>query len=307
MRKHRISAFTLAEMLVAGVVLTLIVFFVTRLVNNAAAVVTIGSKRIDINSEIRPLFDRVTEDLVQMIKRPDVTYGVKTQATQIAGNDVMAFFSSVEGYYPDTDLVAEKRQPQTTVISYRVNRQLQLERMAKSLRFAGISTTPAALIFGTSLTLTNTFPSAWDLSASPTPEPDSRVVAEDVFRFEYYYLISAKPVTGGLVAGKVSTGPWSDLPAVNMADVSAIAVAVATIDPRSRKLVSIGGALPNSNLQQIVNGMADFNGGMTTTTALLAAWQQTLDGFSGNGSPLPPGARAGVRGIRLYQRIIPIN
>ena len=301
--KRANRGFTLVELLIAVTVLTLLVVLVARLVNSTAALTSSSTKRIDINAEVRPLFSRIGTDFAQMIKRSDVTYYVKISANPEAGNDLIAFFSTVDGYYPNTGVAAEVKQPQTTVISYRINAQYQLERMAKSLPFAGqASPTPTpSLVFGQANPIWSTFPTATDLTASPTPEPDASVVGADVFRFEYYYLVK--------VDGSPSISPWASMPQVNISDVAAIVVAVAIIDPNSKKLLALGEISPNANLKTVTDAMGDYAPSMGTAglfTAPTTGWQSVLDTLAGSSSPLPTASRAGVRGIRLYQRIFPL-
>src|SRR5438445_3133023 len=96
------DGFTLAEMLVATVVLVVIVLFVTRLVNHAAVIVTQGTKHMDTESHVRPFFDRLAVDIDQMVKRTDVSYYLKNQSSGGSNiNDRLAFFSSAPGYYND--------------------------------------------------------------------------------------------------------------------------------------------------------------------------------------------------------------
>lgn len=289
--KKQECAFTLTEMLVAIAVTTVLVLLVTRLLTIATLITSTSAKRIDVNSQIRPLFNRMAVDFSQMITKNDVTCYVKLSSNPQPGSDLIAFFSLVDGLYPNTGADAEKKQPQTTVISYRVNPQFQLERMAKSLPFAGQATQPP-LVFGTTYTLWTQWPTATDLTALPSPEPDSSVIGAEVFRFEYYYLLKD---------GTASVSPWSTMTQVRMTDVTAIAVAVAVIDPKSRKLLKSD----NSDIAALAGTMCDYDPSMGTTGLFNWAtskgdprngWQKTLDN-----SILP---RQALSGIRLFQRII---
>ena len=56
------NGFTLAEMLVATVVLIIIVLFVTQLVNHASVIVGQGTKHMDSEAYTRALFDRIAVD-----------------------------------------------------------------------------------------------------------------------------------------------------------------------------------------------------------------------------------------------------
>jgi prepilin-type N-terminal cleavage/methylation domain-containing protein len=93
-------AFTLTEMLVAVTVLTLLIVLFAQLFNSASTITTLGTKRIDADTSARPLLDRMGVDFSQMVKRSDVSYFVKTQANPQVGNDQVAFYSAVTGYYP---------------------------------------------------------------------------------------------------------------------------------------------------------------------------------------------------------------
>src|SRR5437016_14121436 len=99
MRK-RTYAFTIVELLVSVAVLVVLVLLVSRLFSSAATVTTSGNKRMDAEAQVRPLFQRMAIDFSQMIKRSDVDYYLKSAASAPAGNDQIAFYSVVPGYYP---------------------------------------------------------------------------------------------------------------------------------------------------------------------------------------------------------------
>src|SRR5260370_40909223 len=61
-------AFTLVEMLVSIVALTLFVLMVSRLVNSASIVTTIGNKHMDADSQARSVLDRMAVDIARMVK-----------------------------------------------------------------------------------------------------------------------------------------------------------------------------------------------------------------------------------------------
>src|SRR5438132_12986374 len=107
--QRRTAAFTLAELVVTVGVLVLLVFFATQLLNSAATVTTLGHKQMDADSQTRQLLDRMAIDFAQMVKRSDVDYYLKSSAAPPPagvrnvlqqGNDIIAFYSSVPGYYP---------------------------------------------------------------------------------------------------------------------------------------------------------------------------------------------------------------
>ncbi|HEX8899453.1 MAG TPA: hypothetical protein VF751_12205, partial [Chthoniobacterales bacterium] len=57
------EAFTLAELLVAVSVLTLVLLLVTRLFNGATNATTASNKHMDADAEARPILDRLTIDI----------------------------------------------------------------------------------------------------------------------------------------------------------------------------------------------------------------------------------------------------
>ena len=74
-------------------VLVGLVLLVSRLFNSVTAVTTLRQKRMDAESQIRPLFGRMAVDFAQMVKRPDVDYFLKAPGNPQSGNDQIGFFS----------------------------------------------------------------------------------------------------------------------------------------------------------------------------------------------------------------------
>lgn len=271
MRQSR-SAFTIAELLVSIAVLTLIVLIATRMVDSAATVATQGNKRMDAASQMRPVLDRMAADFSQMIRRPDVDYYVKSNLDPEVGNDRIAFFCSAAGYYPTTG-----SQSPLSLVAYRINSDgtssalNRMERMAKGLLWNGVSTANKPIIFGLQA-IYNNWPAATDATSA---DPDYELIGPQIFRFEYFYLLK--------------TGVISDLPgAVGMQDVAAISVAMATIDQKSRVLLS------SSQVTTLISRLKDFDPGQPNYD-LATSWQSSLNGIS----DMP---RVALNGVRIYQR-----
>jgi prepilin-type N-terminal cleavage/methylation domain-containing protein len=230
-----VRGFTLAELLVTMSVLVLLVFLFTQLLNSAAITMTLGNKRMDADSQARQLLDRMAIDFDQMLKRTDVSYYVKTTGNTEAGNDQIAFFSAVPGYYnqpgynSNASLVAYRVNADSTSASYN-----KLERMGKGLALNGAYTTaPIPLLFLDSTTSpTTTIQGVWPAATSSTAaDSDYETAGGQVFRFEYYYLLGApwfynptsprRDVNGytlsldadnnGGIANTLSIGPWSNV------------------------------------------------------------------------------------------------
>ncbi len=262
--------FTLSEMLVSVAILILLVLFVSGLFSSAASVTTASNKHIDCDLQARQLFDRMATDFAQMVKRQDVDYYIKSNVDAEPGNDRIAFFSQVPGYYPSTG-----SQSPTSLVAYRVNSDNssasfnKMERMGKGLLWNGVSTTHTPFTFGLTAIINN-WPSATDSSSS---DPDYETIGPQVFRFEYFYFL--KDGTVGVIPG-----------APGMQDVAAISVCIAVIDPKSKVLLS------NSQLSTLAGRMDDFSISMRPGD-LLVQWQTALD----NTNDMP---RAAISAIHLH-------
>ena len=277
------QAFTIVELIVAFAVLTLVIIFVTRLFNTATAITTIGNKRMDADAQARQLLDRMAIDFWQMVKRSDIDYYLKSPGNAQTGNDQIAFFTQVTGYYPSTG-----SQSPISLVSYRVNSINtaaafnKLERMGKGLVWNGVSPSNVPIVF-LPLTINTNWPSATNAVA----EPDYEVLGPQVFRLEYFYLLKN---------GNVSDTPWETsaghTSVSGMQDVAAIAVSIAVIDPKSKILLS------DAQISTLAGKMNDFVPSMRPGE-LLTQWQSVLDGTTG----MP---RSSISSIRLYERLFPL-
>ena len=107
-------AFTLVEIIVSVLVLTIIVLGLGQVMSHGIVISRTGNKHIDTDTQARAVLDRMAVDFAQMLKRTDVdyyvkgpgtykghgnghAYGQKVQAGQ-QGSDQIAFFSQVPGY-----------------------------------------------------------------------------------------------------------------------------------------------------------------------------------------------------------------
>src|SRR5215471_12698828 len=167
-RRHG-HGFTLVELLISIVVVTIIVLMVAQLMSNAAAVTRTGNKHIDTDTQARIVLDRMAQDFGRMLKRTDVDIyikaplgyrnpkahgnGKKLKSGEL-GNDQMAFYGEAPGYYP-----AGSQSP-ASLVAYRIDNKptsatyLQLQRMGKGLLWNGnsngtTSTSPYPIVFTT--------------------------------------------------------------------------------------------------------------------------------------------------------------
>src|SRR6266513_3710405 len=158
--RRRHAAFTLVELLVSVLVVTLVVLMVAQLMNNASAITGTGHKHVSTDTQARAVLDRMALDFAQMLKRTDVDYYLKQRANYSGhgnghgwgqghngdqGSDQFAFFSQVPGYYPSDS--APRQQSPISLVAYRVNENssklayAMLERMAKGLLWNAVDTT----------------------------------------------------------------------------------------------------------------------------------------------------------------------
>jgi hypothetical protein len=278
-QRGRVSAFTLAELVVSVGVLVLLVFLASQLLKSTATITTLGQKQMDADAQARQLLDRMAVDFAQLVKRTDLDFFAKgTDAPNsvggpMTGNDQIAFYSAVPGYYPPTGA-----QSPVSLVAYRVNSLStsssynKLERMGKGLVWNGVSQTDIPVVF-MPLRISATWPAATSSSASDTAAYE--VMGPQVFRFEYCYLLRAN---GGL-----SITPPSDI-----SGISAIIADIAVIDPKSKVL------LTDANIATLAGSLSDYTSGMPPGQ-LRTNWQTYLDGITN----LP---RTAISGIRVYER-----
>ena len=285
LRFNTSRGFTLVELLVSLGVLALLVFFVTSLVNSAATITTLGHKQMDADSQARQFLDRMAVDFAKMVKRNDLDFFAKgTTAPNsvggaMAGNDRIAFFSQLPGYYP-TGSTTTTQSP-VSLIAYRVNSDStngslynKLERMGKGLVW-NAATADTPIVFWATIS-TN-----WSAATSTTTTDAAYdVVGPKVFRFEYCYLRT----NGSLVI----TPPLDSNGCADLSQIAAIVADMAVIDSKSKVL------LTNAQITTIAAGLSDYTAGMTPGQ-LRTNWQTYLDGITN----LP---RPAISGIRLYER-----
>jgi prepilin-type N-terminal cleavage/methylation domain-containing protein len=265
-------AFTLVEMLVSMSVLALLVVLVSRLFVSATNATTAGNRQMDSDLQSRLVFDRLAIDLAQMIKRIDVDYYVKSDVDAQTGNDRIALFSEVPGYYPSTGSASP-----VSLVAYRINSDSgsgsfnKMERMGKGLLWTGVSNSQTPLTFGLTTIFTN-----WRAATSAsTADADYEIIGPQIFRFEYYYQLKG---------GNVAATPGAQ----GMQDVVSLTACMAVVDPKSRTL------LTNSQLDTLASQMHDFAPPMQPGD-LLKQWRTSLD----QTTSMP---RSAVASVRLYQR-----
>jgi prepilin-type N-terminal cleavage/methylation domain-containing protein len=340
------DGFSLMEVLLSVTVLALLLLFVSQLMNTATAITRTGNKHMDADTQARTVFDRMAVDFAQMLKRTDIDYyvkaptgyknpnahgnGLKLKVGQ-QGNDQIAFFSQVPGYYPSG------AQSPLTLVGYRVRSKnsaptfLQLERMGKGLLWNGVSngttsTSAYPIVFAPGQiapvgggATTGPWAGPWQAAITndntgKSDDADYEVIGPQVFRLEYYYLLKDGSVQD-IPAISWNPDPTKTVSAKLNAfrDVEAIVVAIAVVDPASRSLLYDPSTPsdPYHVLFNLMSDMADFkdaNGigniakkiGDVENQWNTAVRDAATTGHTYDFSPFPPAAAAAIRVYNRY-------
>ena len=278
------DGFTLIEILVSMTVLGLLLVLFGQMFRSALAVTTLDTKGMDCEGEARAIFDRMQIDFSRMIRRSDVDYFLKDTVNLQRGNDQLAFYSEVPGYFS----TASNKSP-LSLVAYRVNSDAsnpaynQMERFGYGLVWNGVATNPSGpaqkgIVFSAAPTssLPNTISLGWPNATTSQSDPTyEEVVGPDVFRLEYYYTIRGRTVPAGSLSTQLSAVPWdtrsiaastAHSAIAGLQDVAAITVVLALIDPRGHLVVS------NTQLGSLAGQMNDFSASMNPGD-LEAQWE----------------------------------
>jgi len=203
--------FTLVELLVSMAVLMLVMVLVAGIMSSATATIGASRKHMDPDSQARLIFDRMAVDFSRMVMRQDVDYHLRKID---GGSDEMAFYGEAPGYYSDAGNAAPSRNARNPVslVGYRVlsdtdngKPRCQLERGAKGLgwepngaSWQDMAYLPITLIAGAN--------ARWpDFFTTSPGDPDFQMVGDQVFRFEFTYVLSD---------GTISPKPIRNIPGV---------------------------------------------------------------------------------------------
>lgn len=273
MRINR-GGFTLVEVLVAVAVLAMLVLLVAQMVNGAMRITSGGRKLMDADDEARLAFEMMGADISRIAKFPGIE---PSFSNNVAGNDSFYFFTTAPGYFSGPSA----QRSDTTLVGYRITSH-GLERYAKALAWDDI-----------------------DYSISSTAvlsDSNCHVIAPSVFRMEYALLMKPGSINGtnGANSQAVTNGINSYSKTNNagqgLRDVSAVVVAIAVLDPTSRKTVS---PLAMETMAADIGHFPDFNTNGTYTNLPVAEWTKNIPHININ-----PAARSQ---IRIYQHIFPVS
>ena len=263
-------------------------------------------------------------------------YGKKLLTGQ-QGSDQLAFFAQAPGYYPSG------AQSPLSLVAYRIAANpnspayLRLERMGKGILWNGVSNDVVSnpnnknsrriwypIVFSPGQIAADAGPwiepwGPWaaaitnndtgSLNNDGSQDDDYEIVGPQVFRFEYWYLLKNGNLTdvpwdrGTRPSQTTLTNPTP----IGLADVQAIGVAIAVIDPASRSVV------PAASLFDLASDLDDFatapgrgNGGAKKAGDIENKWNTVLQTVASTGqtssgatSRVPPAAASA---IRVYSR-----
>ena len=173
----------------------------------------------------------------------------------MTGNDQIAFYSSVPGYYPPSG-----SQSPVSLVAYRINSVSgttvfnKMERLGKGLVWNAVSTTDTPVVFmpltiGVSAASPlGTWPCATNANPDPSSPPAYETIGPQVFRFEYCYLLKAN--------GSLSITPPSDV-----SGIAAVVVDIAAIDPKSKVLLN------NAQVTSLAGLLGDYTSVLTPAVA----------------------------------------
>ena len=307
----RRGGFTLIEIMVATVILVILVIMMTTVVDVASKTSVTAGKAMDLESEVRLVFDRLAQDLGQAVARPDVDWNFK----KIPGkNDEIGFWAQIRGFAGNRTLSSVNFRVSSPAA---VGGMPELERAARGAGWddmvLGVEPDPA------------------DPKTLALPVADDyQLLGDQVFRMEICYLLedgslsttyynpsvtnslteSRKPLTSDDSGSGFTVGSWwtfnnmhyvcKDATAgravweklAPMQNVRALVVGIGVLDRRTRIL------LTNTQLEDLANRLADAVDGQD----ILNAWKPV----SANPSTLNNIHPMASQTVRFYQRYFPL-
>ncbi len=347
------GAFTLVELMVSMAVLLILLVVTFQIFSLTSKVSVTGNKRMDTDTQARTVFDRMALDFGRMVIRKDVDYYYKQFTDSNAsrpstvtanadnskpsnpetGNDQIAFYSQVEGYYSSSGATSD--QGPLSLVAYRINANSTsanynaMERLGKGLVWTATGTTdfsnskqldipmvfyPNPIAVSWKLNSSVTYSPPWPQAASSTatdPNNDYELIGPGVIRFEYFYTLKQSTnsklvpvnstVTGSTPTTFLSNTPWDPTITNHISlngwqDVAAITVVIAVVDSKTLPLISQTqmAKLTGTNGNSILTDFDPQNTGKWTQGQLESQWRTAI-----TQNITPPAVAAA---IRVYSR-----
>jgi Prokaryotic N-terminal methylation motif len=318
------QSFTLVEMLTAMAVLALLLALLFSMLESASQLTDSAEKGGDSAIQAKQVLDRIGLDVAGMVNRFDVDQ-FYYQPGIATGNDKMFFYSEALGYSSASATTTNS----VSLIGYRVENnpnltpsQPVLQRLALGLPLAGAAATvmqflcfPASAqtipVTYTAATPGSTIPGAWPGAVGPTGDADNSAsptyydeISSQVFRMEICFQDQS---------GKFSMAPpfvaGSPTATTITNSASAIIVAIAVLDSKSRLLISTPAAW--TALQQALPDLPSpiaTSGASGQPILMDSLWNSalanpaTIQGLKTQGVPISVTAH-----VRVYQRYYPLT
>ncbi len=267
----------------------MLVILIGHLMSGASLAINQSGKRMDSDSQVRVIFDRMANDFGAIIRRQDVDYIFAKQN----GNDTMYFFSQAAKYFDSS--ISDSAKSSLALVGYRINSGFQLERLSRGLTWdgqVGPSPAPGSMVFLTpSGSLTplsgSTIAGNWAAAVGSGPSysdgagDDYHIIGDQVYRLEVSFL-----QTNGTLSTSITSYN-------GLQGVSAIIVALGMLDRTSRLLAAPpSGQITSPIGTPMVNALPDAIDGTSPLQTWKASSYLTTSGIS----------QAAASQLRIYER-----
>ena len=279
------GGFTLLEMLVAMVVLSLVVLLLFETISGTSGAAAAMKRHLDMDAEARSIFDRMETDIDSMVIRQDVDALFQGLPLDGSGgtdhNDQFYFYSQAPGYASGTSGLSP-----LSVVGYSVtNGQLARMSMVKGWDDLPFLTTNVSVTGFNPTNLSQSLGNATNYW---------HVVGPSVFRMEIGLLMKSGTTNAdGTVNVNNSYASLSNPlnPRHGMGNVAGIVVALALLDSQSRMI---------AHFSQLSNLCTSFPDCLTNSGIPMSSWEGGLS--ISNGIPPVVASR-----VRLYFRNFPLK
>jgi len=303
-------------------VLSLLVVLVAQLVGGALASFTAARKQVDADTQARLIFDRMAADFANMLQRSDLDFSSFKQPGNLQSgpaNDQLAFYARGIGYFSSASTPPPSSQRATqALVAYYMDtdpffyggKKPVLQRIGKGLgwepdsqgAFYNLAYLPVTIAGATNAQ----WPYLLNTSAAGNKDPDWKTVGDQVFRFEYNYLLKPNYTGTAAYAARLSNTPYWDASTNKMMpvnphtaingfqDVAAIVVAIGVLDSASSLIVT-----NNNGLTQILPDAAEGSD-------IQAAWQTIVRSPTfAKSAGIPQKAASSIRTYERYFYLSP--
>ncbi len=248
--------FTLIELIVAMVILSIILVLSLQLTGFATDSVRVSESRVFNDSAARRVFDQIGNDLSQMVVRGDARIEFESKA----GNDQFSFLAAMPGL-----TATDPGNRPVSLITYAIASDAEEgERLLRGSRGHGYADSGSDSLI---LDPDKPFPAISQGNIDP--------ISKNILRMEVEYLVEK--------TGKVEK---VILPPDKLDDLRGVVISLVTVDDRSRRAIKV-------SRQKTV---ADEFGDAVTTKSTLDAWTEKRNALAVAGIPdIPKEALKNIR------------